>query len=304
MREQEPRVIGREIIETLVEAMHAGTEPLAYTALVPSIYHVYLRQDDHERLEGIFNRITEEAKRKLDDELKKLNEGRKEASGVLGTLSRWFGGGEVPEELTYESAEGQWYISFLLNTDDVAAGSFDVTVELAMPVKRDTIGPPTKRITFRRDSRGETRKIRETVVESPEQGEEHAQSTAADTEEPAAYAQFTYEDSRGKHVYHMTKNNIVIGRGGLDHWVDLRLHTDEDVSREHLRLRRDPDSGKFYVKDMSTRGTRVNGKKIPTSVKDVNGVKQDIEVEVELPPQSLIELAGIITLDFQATEAK
>jgi pSer/pThr/pTyr-binding forkhead associated (FHA) protein len=270
---------------------------------VPSIYHVYLRHDDHERLEGIFNRITGEAKRKLDDELKKLNEGKKESSGVLGTLSRWFGRGGVPEEMIYESAEGQWYISFLLNTDDVAAGSFDVTVELAMPVKRDTIGPPTKRITFRRDSRGETRKIRETV-EHHEQGEERGQSAATDTEEPTAYAQFTYEDARGKHVYQMTKNNIVIGRGGLDHWVDLRLHTDEDVSREHLRLRRDPDTGKFYVKDMSTRGTKVNGKKIPTSVKDVNGVKQDIEVEVELPPKSLIELAGIITLDFQATEAK
>lgn len=303
MKEQEPRVTGREIIETLVEAMHAGTEPLTYTALVPSIYHVYLRPDDHERLEGIFNRIAEEARRKLDDELKKLNQGKQKPSGVLGAISRFFNKGEERELMVYESAEGQWYISFLQNTDEVAVGSFDVTVELAMPVKRDIIGPPTKRITFRRDSRGETRKIRE-AVERHDQGEERGQSTSAEAEEPLACAQFTFEDARGKQVYQMTKNNIVIGRGGLDHWVDLRLHTGEDVSREHLRLRRDPDTGKFYVKDMSTRGTKINGKKIPTSVKEVDGVKQDIEVEVELPSKACIELAGIITLDFQATEVK
>lgn len=301
--EQEPRVTGREIIQTLVEAMHAGTEPLAYTALVPSIYHVYLRPDDHERLEGIFGRIVEEAKRKLDDELKQLNQGGQESGGVFGALSRLLGRGEGGERMGYESAEGQWYISFLQNTDEVAAGSFDVTVELAMPVKRDTMGPPTKRITFRRDSRGETRKIRETV-ERQGPGDERAQGSGALADEPPAYAQFTFEDARGRQVYQMTKNNIVIGRGGLDHWVDLRLHTGEDVSREHLRLRRDPDTGKFYVKDMSTHGTKVNGQKIPTSVKEVGGVKQDIEVEVGLPPKSLIELAGVITLDFEAAEEK
>jgi hypothetical protein len=38
----------------------------------------------------------------------------------------------------------------------------------------------------------------------------------------------------------MAKNQIVIGRGGRDYWTDLKLNTLPDVSREHVRLRREP----------------------------------------------------------------
>ena len=41
----------------------------------------------------------------------------------------------------------------------------------------------------------------------------------------------------------MTQNEVSIGRGGDDLWVDLALYTTDEISREHLRLRRDPASG-------------------------------------------------------------
>ena len=43
----------------------------------------------------------------------------------------------------------------------------------------------------------------------------------------------------------------MVGRGGRDYWTDIKLETLPDVSREHFRLRRDPASGQFFLKDLS-----------------------------------------------------
>ena len=53
-----------------------------------------------------------------------------------------------------------------------------------------------------------------------------------------------------------------VGRGGDDLWVDLPLYTSDEVSREHLELRRDAASGAFAVIDKSRNGTWVNGRKL------------------------------------------
>ena len=45
--------------------------------------------------------------------------------------------------------------------------------------------------------------------------------------------------------------------------MDLKLKAKKDVSREHLQIRRDPASGHFFIKDLSTLGTTVNGKRVP-----------------------------------------
>ena len=98
----------------------------------------------------------------------------------------------------------------------------------------------------------------------------------------------------------MAKNQIVIGRGGRDYWTDLKLTTLPDVSREHVRLRRDAQSGEFFIKDLSRLGTSVNGEQIPTSVEFVDGEKRDKNVEVKLPAKARIGLADVVFLDFKA----
>jgi pSer/pThr/pTyr-binding forkhead associated (FHA) protein len=99
----------------------------------------------------------------------------------------------------------------------------------------------------------------------------------------------------------MTKNQIVIGRGGRDYWTDLTLHTVPDISREHIRLRRDPANGNFFLKDLSRLGTTIDGQKIPSSIDYVESEKKDKNVEVNLPRRARIGLADVIFLDFQAT---
>jgi predicted component of type VI protein secretion system len=101
----------------------------------------------------------------------------------------------------------------------------------------------------------------------------------------------------------MTKNEIVVGRGGRDYWTDLKLDTLPDVSREHCRLRRDPATGQFFLKDLSRLGTTINGEKAPSSLDAAEGERRDRNVEAPLPAQARIGLAGVVFLDFRSAES-
>jgi predicted component of type VI protein secretion system len=98
----------------------------------------------------------------------------------------------------------------------------------------------------------------------------------------------------------MTKDQIKVGRGATDRWVDLKLNVKKDVSREHVQIRRDAASGKFFVKDLSTLGTTVNGKRLAASIQQINGEDVDKNIESPLPNKARIGLAGVLFLEFRA----
>lgn len=269
----------RDIILEVVRNMREGLEPLHYTTLPPAIYHVYLHTEDFERLRGIFPRMQEETRQALNAEMAELNRAslgerlklaRKPASKVV-------------------APDGGWRVEFFENTDDgVESGDIVVYSELALPAKPEFgAGSMTKRISTRRLA-GELTATQKYEEQLPE------------TKELEAHATLEYEDQGGRQTYRMAKNQIVIGRGGRDYWTDLKLSTLPDVSREHVRLRRDAQSGDFFIKDLSRLGTSVNGEQIPTSVEYVDGEKRDKNVEVKLPVTARIGLAGVVFLDFKA----
>jgi hypothetical protein len=269
----------RDIILEVVRNMREGLEPLHYTTLPPAIYHVYLHAEDFERLRGIFPRMQQETRQALDAEMADLNRAslgerlklaRKPASKVV-------------------APDGGWRIEFFENTDDdVEPGDIVIYSELALPAKPAYgAGNMTKRINTRRLA-GELTASQKYEERLPE------------TKEMGAYAIIEYEDQSGRQTYRMAKNQIVIGRGGRDYWTDLKLTTLPDVSREHVRLRRDAQSGEFFIKDLSRLGTTVNGEQIPTSVEFVDGEKRDKNVEVKLPASARIGLADVVYLDFKA----
>ena len=113
------------------------------------------------------------------------------------------------------------------------------------------------------------------------------------------FATIQYEDSGGRKTFVMSKDEIVIGRGGRDYWTDLKLETLPDVSREHCRLRRDPATGEFFLKDLSRLGTTINGTPAPSSIEVVEGEKRDKNVEAPVPAKARIGLAGVIYLEFR-----
>src|SRR6516164_2215969 len=209
----------REIILEIVRNMREGLEPLHYSTLPPAIFHVYLHPDDMERLRGILPRMVDEAHRALDAELESLN--RASLAEKLKIARR-----NIP---TISVPEGGWQIQILEDTSEEAApGDIMISSELALPVKDDFgSGSMTKRIATRRlGGVQSTKQTYEPVAQAP---------TPAN-----AVAVIEYEDNGGRKTYHMTKDEIVVGRGGRDYWTDIKLDTLPDVSREHFRLRRDP----------------------------------------------------------------
>jgi pSer/pThr/pTyr-binding forkhead associated (FHA) protein len=268
--------------------MREGLEPLHFSTLAPAIYHVYLHPSDMDRLRAIAPRIVDEARRALDDAIESLN---RASLGERLKISR-------RTEPKIAPPEGGWQIRILENTDDdVAPGDIVIYSELAMPSKPEYGGGAmTKRIATRRMGGSQSSALtyrKEADVPAP------APAPAAEPD-AGAYAVIEYEDNGGRKTYRMTKDEIVVGRGGRDYWTDLKLDTLPDVSREHCRLRRDPATGQFFLKDLSRLGTTINGEKAPSSLDAAEGERRDRNVEAPLPAQARIGLAGVVFLDFRS----
>lgn len=275
----------RDIILEIVRNMREGLEPLHYSTLAPAIYHVYLHPDDMERLRGIVPRIVDEARRALDAEMESLNR-----SGLAKRLKLARRG-----EPKVAAPEGGWQIRILENTDEeVSQGDLVICSELALPAKMElSAGSMTKRIATRK--LGGTQTTSQTFEPKP------PDPVSVAPPEDGAFAVIEYEDQGGRKTFHMTKNEIVVGRGGRDYWTDIKLDTLADVSREHFRLRRDADSGQFFLKDLSRLGTTINGEAAPSSIDFSDGEKRDRQVEAPVPAQARIGLAGVLFLEFRST---
>jgi FHA domain-containing protein len=281
----EERATARDVIVAVAENMRSSLEPLVTKTLAPSLYQVYLHSDDYERLRTIFGEIEAEVKALLDRELKRLNRG---ASPVVGRLLaplrplRKTKGKEEGEAPRFVAAEGRWFIRFSEDPNGVLGpGDIQVVSELAQaPEAGYGAGNPTHRIST-------TRRLGRTTVDR------------TDADAAQAYARISYKDDSGAKVFWVTKDEIVIGREAPDVWVDLRLETSLDVSREHARLRRTPENGAFRIKDLSKLGTTVNGNLVPPSGAGEGG--RDLDQWIDLPDRSRIGLAGIVFLDFERT---
>ena len=274
----------REIILEIVRNMRDGLEPLHYSTLPPAIYHVYLHSDDMERLRGILPRIVEEARRALDAEMEALN--RASIAEKMKLARRGAPKISVPD--------GGWQIRILENTEeDVSPGDITIYSELALPAKAELgAGSMTKRIATRRLAG---------VASTSQSYDPPPAAASAPPADASAFAVIEYEDKSGRKTYQMTKDQIVVGRGGRDYWTDLKLETLPDVSREHFRLRRDPASGRFFLKDLSRLGTTINGQKAPSSVEFEGGDKRDLNLEAPVPARARIGLADVVFLEFRST---
>jgi pSer/pThr/pTyr-binding forkhead associated (FHA) protein len=274
-----------EIIELMLEEFHAEILEMRYSNLVRSIFHVYLSSKDMRRLGPVLERTKAEANRALNEALATLNKKKK---------LRLPGISEQPKR--YEAIGDGWKIEFHENTDDDAdENPLIIQSEFGAPHKSsreadDRIGTETVRITKRQVS-GLTTTTTETI---------RTANMLNRTSGGTVYATFAYEDERGSQQFEMTKDRIKIGRGAVDTWVDLRLHSKKDISREHVQVRLDAATGKFFIKDLSTYGTTVDGKKLTPSIERTGGVENDLNIEAPLPPKAKIGLAGVLTLQFRA----
>ena len=274
-----PRRPARDLIDAVVDHMRKNVEPLKYSMLVPSRYTVYLHPVEHARLEGIIPILQEQTTRALTEALEAMN--RRPA------VKRWMDRliGEPP---AFRNADADWHVDFLADPDgEMREGDLLVDSELLLPARPELgIGESTRRITTLHTGHRTTTR---------EHAAERSQASAA---QPVR-ARLTYDDDSGRHCYDVMKDSLTIGRGGIAYPVDVRIASTVDVSREHARIRRDPASGRFFLIDLSSLGTTLNGRHVPRGYEEVDGTKRETGAETPLPDSARIGLADMVFLDFR-----
>ena len=107
------------------------------------------------------------------------------------------------------------------------------------------------------------------------------------TGEPV-YAAIQFQDAGGPQTFLVRRNQVRVGRGGDEQAVDLLLKGNDEISREHLLIRRNPATGVFTIEDASTNGTWVNGRRLRKGFEDL------------LPGRAQIGLGEVLTMFFEA----
>jgi FHA domain len=275
-----PRRPARDLIDAVLVNMRKNLEPLRYSSLAPSRYVVYLHPGEYARLEGIIPILREQTVRALTEELEHLNR----RSVVKRCMDRLLG----HLQPRIQNAGVDWDVQFLSDPDgDINEGDLLVDSELLLPARPELgIGERTRHITTIHSGPHTTTRGR--MV-----GGSHGQSDGA------AFARIVYDDNSGHHVHDVAKDSVTIGRGGIAYPVDIRIVTSVDVSREHARIRREPQTGRLYLIDLSSLGTTLNGRHVPCGYEEVDGTKRENGAETPLPDRGRIGLADTVYLDFE-----
>jgi hypothetical protein len=263
-RRGETRLSGHIIISELLRNMELGRFDMNYSVLLPCVFTIYLNPQDHSTLSTIFNLVIDDARRALRDRVAELNAPPK----LLGLPRK----GKAAKE--HKIACQDWYIEFLPD-GEVPIGDIEIHSELNETAEPGYRG--TKTTLIGREPSAAPRKDHATT-----------QRVAATRRVDTVYAEMRYSDDSGPQVYPLTQNRVRIGRGGEDQPMDLALYTNDEVSREHAIIRRDPATGAFFITDTSTNGTTLNGKKLQKGV------------EQPLPEHAELNLGGVLKLDFEA----
>ena len=256
------RLSGRTIIGELIRNMELGQFELTYSVLLPCIFSVYLNPEDHARLAGIFSHIEEDARRALRERVAQRNAKPKSLAG-------W-----RPPKPTKEHkiAARDWMIEFLPDSE-VPEGDVEIHSEL-----NETAQPGYRGVKT-------TLMDREPTV-TPDRAA--GRSTEIRKHTDRVFAEIRYEDDSGPQLFLMIQNEIRVGRGGDEQPMELALYANEEISREHFLLRRDPATGVFLITDKSTNGTWLDGRRLRKGVEEV------------VPPRAEINAAEVITLNFES----
>jgi FHA domain len=256
-----PRVSGQTIIDELIRNMELGRLEMGYSVLLPCVFSVYLHPDDYLRLSGVHDLVREDARRALNARMASWNASKP-------SLFR-----RKEPRKQCRIAQSDWWIEFFADTENsVPPGDVEIHSELNDMPQPGYRGVKTTLI-------GREPSVTSARVDRDRQSTRH---------HPArVFAEIRYQDDSGPQTFFVTQDEIRIGRGGEDLAVELPLCTSDEVSREHVRLRRDASSGGFLIVDSSRNGTWLNGKRLERGV------------ERTVPDHAEIRVAEAVRLSFE-----
>jgi hypothetical protein len=305
------RLQGDDLVAEVLRNMEEGLFRIRQKTLVPAIYRIYLSPEDYEPFRDVVPFIAGEIRTALDERLASWNTSpRKVAAGIL----KKFGAGGAIAPNQFVRVADSWIVEIYPDLDDkLQPGEIEVHSELGAPQKADYgAGALTRRINAKKaelpepaqpgraepepaqPGRAEPEQAAAPTIRTPATpglvatSEKQAESHSPEQTKGLVLAYLRFADQHGQQSYEVTKNQVVIGRGGRSYWVDLKLDTLPDVSREHCRIRRDNETGRFTIEDVSQFGTAVNGKPVGRNA------------SAELPRRATISLAGVIDLQWEA----
>lgn len=296
------RLQGDDLIGEVLRNMEEGLFRIRRKTLVPAIYRIYLNPEDYEPFRDVVPFIAGEIRTALDERLATWNRApRKLAFNLLGKIGASFTDRSgPPADNEYVRMNDAWVVEIHPDLDGkLQPGEIEVYSELGAPQKAEYgAGSLTRRI-FPKQPEASTEAANPQDTSDPEatvatgipphtSDQTEPETSNEDQTKGIAFAYLRYADQHGPQTFDVTKNQVVIGRGGRSYWVDLRLDTLPDVSREHCRIRRDPETGRFTVEDVSQFGTAVNGKPVGRNA------------SADLPARATISLAGVIDLQWEA----
>jgi hypothetical protein len=298
---------GDDLIGEVLRNMQEGLFHIRRKAMVPSIYRIYLNPDDYEPFREVVPFIAGEIRAALDEQLARWNGSKRHrAKGLLEKIGVGEAAGEALGATEFVRASDAWTVEIYPDLDGkLQRGEIEVYSDLGAPQKAEYgAGSLTRRI-FPKGAEPPAEPpapVEPTVAAEPPDGAptvatprppatSDAKETVAEEDDGTkgrAFAYIRYADQQGRKTFEVTKSQMVIGRGGRSYWVDLKLETLPDVSREHCRIRRDPETGRFTIEDVSQFGTAVNGKPVGRNA------------SAELPRRATISLAGVVDLQWEA----
>jgi hypothetical protein len=267
----------RQIIATMVHQLRTRIVRLTTRALAPSHFVVYLHPDDHSQLAGISRAIADDASREMDAEIARASKWSAPAwRRILHRAARpW-----APPPLPVEGASPRRQIDFVPDPEgELPRGRFRIVIHL-----------PTARPDFAGTS---TVSVTAGVATAAANGDRQR------SEPRPAFARIDLHDDAGARTFEICSDKTIVGRGGQGVWADLKVQGPTEVSQEHVRIRRDPASGDFFIKDLSRNGTSVNGQRIPPGVTYDGESKREIDgQEVRLAGRADIVLADTVRMTF------
>ena len=82
-----------------------------------------------------------------------------------------------------------------------------------------------------------------------------------------------YDDSAGHHSYDIVKDSVTIGRGGIAYPVDVRIASSSTSRASTSESAGTYGTGRFFLIDLSSLGTTLNGRHVPRGYDEVDGTQ-------------------------------
>ena len=310
--------------------------PLLYRVLPPRAYHVYLHSDDYREIETVAPVIAADAQRALTERVNTLNRRPRWQGLLLGKqppIEPPSAGWEISIHPDANSELEPGQIGIVSRLSVAATPKFEggtPTTRIARTVvtgtlrrtttREETAAPPLPQAVPSSVSTpliavaARPREDASTFAKAAGDGSAGQAAPAGITDatsigEPrveaaGGVAQLAYVDEQGPHIFVMRKDVVSIGRGGSAHWVDVQVTTGPRVSREHCRIRR-ADDGRFFLQDLSTWGTSLNGRRVKPYVQtSPAGHLEETGQEHELPRDARVQLAETLLIEFQTLDRR